>query len=79
MSTLQNEMIMEDLFDECLCELEQQDMIPVLLNTSFNIKGKPILTRYSSAFEALETTELDCLFLDKKYLIKNESDIIHNL
>ena len=24
MSTLQNEMIMEDLFDECLCELEQQ-------------------------------------------------------
>ena len=23
MSTLQNEMIMEDLFDECLCELEQ--------------------------------------------------------
>ena len=24
MSTLQNEMIMENLFDECLCELEQQ-------------------------------------------------------
>ena len=24
MSTLQNEIIMEDLFDECLCELEQQ-------------------------------------------------------
>ena len=24
MSTLQNEMIMEDLFDECICELEQQ-------------------------------------------------------
>ena len=24
MSTLQNEIIMENLFDECLCELEQQ-------------------------------------------------------
>jgi len=56
-------------FYDVLCEMEKLGMIPVLLNTSFNIKGKPILTRYSSAFEALETTELDCLFLDKKYLI----------
>jgi carbamoyltransferase len=52
-----------------LCEMEAQGMIPVILNTSFNIKGKPILTRYSSAFEALETTQLDYIFLDKKYLI----------
>jgi len=56
-------------FYDVLCEMEEIGMIPVLLNTSFNIKGKPILTRYSSAFEALETTELDCLFLDRKYLI----------
>lgn len=56
-------------FYNILCEMEQLGMIPVLLNTSFNIKGKPILTRYSSAFEALETTQLDCLFLDKQYLI----------
>ena len=57
-------------FYDILCEMENQDLIPVILNTSFNIKGKPILTRYSSAFEALETTDLDYLFLDKKYLIE---------
>jgi predicted NodU family carbamoyl transferase len=52
--------------------MKRQDMIPVLLNTSFNIRGKPILTRYACAFEALETTELDYVFLDKKYLINKQ-------
>jgi len=56
-------------FYDILCEMENQGLIPVILNTSFNIRGKPILTRYSSAFEALETTDLDCLFLDKQFLI----------
>ena len=36
------------------------------------LKGKPIITRYSSAFEALETTDLDCLFLDKQFLIHKQ-------
>ena len=59
-------------FYDILTEMEKQNMIPVLLNTSFNIKGKPILTSYSRAFEALEDTQLDYLYLDKKYLISKE-------
>ena len=38
--------------------------IGVLLNTSFNIKGKPILTTIEDAIEVWQTTELDCLFIE---------------
>lgn len=36
----------------------------VLLNTSLNIKGKPIVSRLSEAAEILETTELDLVYYD---------------
>jgi len=41
----------------------------VLLNTSFNIKGKPILTTIEDAFEVLHSTEMDCLIIEN-YLFR---------
>lgn len=38
--------------------------IGILLNTSFNIKGKPILTTIEDAIEVWQTTDLDCLFIE---------------
>lgn len=38
--------------------------IGILLNTSFNIKGKPILTTIEDAIEVWQTTELDCLYIE---------------
>lgn len=35
----------------------------VLLNTSFNVQGKPILNTYEEAFHVLETTELDAVVI----------------
>ena len=55
--------------------MERQEILPVILNTSFNIKGKPILTTYESAFEALEETQLDYIFLDKKYLVNKQDKL----
>ena len=51
---------------ELLTELERKGNIPVLLNTSFNIKGKPILTSVEDAFEILKTTELDNVYIEGK-------------
>ena len=34
----------------------------VLLNTSFNMKGRPILSRYSDAFQILLETQLDYIY-----------------
>lgn len=56
------------LFYNILNEMEKQNEIPVILNTSFNIKGKPILTSLKDAFYVLDNTELDLLiYKDKIY------------
>ena len=38
----------------------------VLLNTSFNVNGKPILTRLSDAFHILTNTQLDAIYYKEK-------------
>lgn len=38
--------------------------IGVLVNTSFNVDGKPILSTYKDAFNVLDNTQLDRLYLD---------------
>jgi carbamoyltransferase len=43
---------------------------PVLLNTSFNIAGKPILNTYRDAVWMLENTEMDGLILEDYYITK---------
>jgi carbamoyltransferase len=35
-----------------------------LINTSFNVKGKPIVNNLNDAFELLESTDIDGLFID---------------
>ena len=55
---------------ELLTEMEKSGLIPVLLNTSFNIRGEPILTKYEIAIRALKKTQLDYIYLDKRYLCK---------
>ena len=41
--------------------MERCNRIPVILNTSFNIRGRPILTTYADAFHVLKETQLDFL------------------
>lgn len=36
----------------------------ILINTSFNVKGKPIINNLKDAFELLETTAIDGLYID---------------
>lgn len=53
-----------------LTEFEKVSGVGVLLNTSFNVNGKPILSRYSDAFEVYNKTKMDALVLDKFYFKK---------
>ncbi|MBI1748023.1 MAG: carbamoyltransferase [Acidobacteria bacterium] len=39
--------------------------VPVLLNTSFNLKGEPIVTTPQNAFNTFHQSEIDMLVLDK--------------
>lgn len=58
------------LFNDILNELSNQNHIPIILNTSFNIKGLPILTKYEDAFYVLDNTELDYLIVKDKIFKK---------
>jgi carbamoyltransferase len=58
------------LFNDILNKLDELNHIPIILNTSFNIKGLPILTRYEDAFYVLENTELDFLVIKNKIFKK---------
>lgn len=52
-----------------LTEMEKIGSIPVILNTSFNVDGKPITTRISEALEVLRKSELDFVYIEG-YIIK---------
>jgi len=59
----------EWLYD-LLSEVEKINKYPILLNTSFNINGKPIVSSIKEAFYLLDNTQLDGLFIDKTLIIK---------
>lgn len=58
------------LFYDILTELNKRNSIAVIMNTSFNIKGKPILTSIEDAFYVLENTELDFLVVENLLFLK---------
>lgn len=56
---------------DLITEFEKiNDGVGVILNTSFNIKGKPILTRLSDALHVLDTTELDYVLFENMLFTK---------
>lgn len=53
-----------------LTKFKEKNKIGVLLNTSFNIDKKPILTTVKDAFKILENTQMDCLVIENYYFKK---------
>jgi carbamoyltransferase len=53
-----------------LTKFEEKTGVGVLLNTSFNVDGKPILSTIKDAFKILEKTEMDCLIIENYYFKK---------
>jgi len=48
--------------------------IPILINTSFNIRGEPIVCTPYDAYKCMMGTGIDCIVMDK-YLIKREDNL----
>ena len=47
---------------------------PVLVNTSFNVRGEPIVCRPEEAFRCFEATEMDALVLENIIVHKDRLD-----
>ena len=58
------------LMYDLLTKFKEKTGLGVLVNTSFNIDGKPILSTYKDAFKVFDETQLDRLYLDGFYFIK---------
>ena len=50
---------------------EQRTSCPVLINTSFNVRGEPIVCSYEDAYRCFMRTEMDYLILEDIILSKN--------
>lgn len=59
------------VFYELLSEFDKISDVCVLLNTSFNIKGRPILSTISDALHVLDNTEMDFVVIED-YLFSKE-------
>ncbi len=55
---------------DILTLFKEKTGIGVLVNTSFNVDGKPILSTYRDAFKVFDETQLDRLYLDGYYFSK---------
>ena len=61
------------LYYNLIKEFGELSGIPILINTSFNIRGEPIVCRPYDAYKCMMGTDIDYLVIDK-FLIKREEN-----
>ena len=52
-------------------KFKKKTKCPVIVNTSFNVRGEPIVNTPLDAFKCFMGTELDTLVIGNYYLTKN--------
>jgi carbamoyltransferase len=62
------------LFHRLLSQFKQLTGCPVLVNTSFNVRGEPIVNTPEDAFRCFMGNELDLLVVGNCVLKKSEQD-----
>ena len=62
------------IFYELIKEFFQISKVPILVNTSFNIRGEPIVCSPEDAFNCLMGTNLDILVIENFYIEKKKQD-----
>lgn len=59
-------------FYRLLSAFKERTGCPVLVNTSFNVRGEPIVCTPLEAYTCFMRTEMDCLVIDNLLLLKEE-------
>ena len=62
-------------YHDLLLEFKKQTNCPVLVNTSFNVRGEPIVCTVEDAFNCFMGTNLDILVIEDFILFKENQDI----
>ena len=59
-------------------EFKEKTGCPTLVNTSFNVRGEPIVCTPQDAYRCFMRTEMDVLVLQNQILFKEEQNLIEN-
>jgi carbamoyltransferase len=65
------------VFHDLLTEFDRQTGCPVLINTSFNVRGEPIVCTPKDAYLCFMRTNMDVLVLGNQILRKSEQPELH--
>tara|TARA_A100001035_G_C27777580_1_gene499868 strand:+ start:512 stop:2365 length:1854 start_codon:yes stop_codon:yes gene_type:complete len=63
-------------YHNLLCAFHKRTGCPTLVNTSFNVRGEPIVCTPQDAYRCFMRTEMDILVLQNQILFKNEQSNI---
>ena len=63
------------IYYDLIDEFNRITGFPILVNTSFNVRGEPIVCTPTDAFKCFMGTELDILVIDKFILKKEEQKV----
>ena len=64
----------KDEFHDLLTKFKELTNCPVLINTSFNVRGEPIVNTPLDAFKCFMGSELDVLVIENFYLEKSKQN-----
>jgi carbamoyltransferase len=53
-------------------QFEQKTGCPVIINTSFNVRGEPIVCRPAEAYKCFMATNMDALVLERFVLLREQ-------
>ena len=62
------------IYYKLIKKFKEKTSCPVIVNTSFNVRGEPIVNTPKDAFDCFMGTELDTLVIGNFYLIKKEQN-----
>jgi carbamoyltransferase len=62
------------LFYKLIQEFEKNTQFPILINTSFNVRGEPIVCSATDAFKCFMGTDLDILVCNNFILYKEDQN-----
>ncbi|MFK8068705.1 MAG: carbamoyltransferase [Gammaproteobacteria bacterium] len=65
-------------YHKLLTAFDQRTGCPVLVNTSFNVRGEPIVNTPEDAYRCFMRTEMDCLVIENHILLKKDQPEMEN-
>lgn len=61
------------LYYDLIKEFGRQTGVPILVNTSFNVKGEPIVCAPNDAYKCMLGTEIDCLVMNNFLILRKDN------